>query len=177
MPCSVELNDTSKIPILTGCPSDNEYFLVIGAANGAGQGGYGVRSWLALQQCLASAISFPEIDTIVGQGNPVILPTGCTSYTINAKVLPKSVKCFIDGQRIFTVVSDQLYIDIQYSTTFVTISFFNYSIDDETVNLGLQYGQKVIIDFAVSGSTPLGINLTTEDGFDITTEDGQNITI
>ncbi len=49
MACDQEING---LPVLTGCPADTEYFLVIGASGGAGTGLYGLRSWLSLVNCL-----------------------------------------------------------------------------------------------------------------------------
>ena len=95
---------------------------------------------------------FGEIDATVGADSPIIIPTNATTYTINsANIATKSVKVYIDGSRIFPNTTDQISVDIIYTPNFVTITFFNYSIDNPTENLGLQYGMKVIIDYAVIG--------------------------
>lgn len=47
--CGKELN---TLPILGGCPSDSEYFLVVNAVGGYGAGGYALRSWGNLVLCL-----------------------------------------------------------------------------------------------------------------------------
>lgn len=47
--CGKEIN---TLPILTGCPADGEYFLVVGAAGGFGSGQYALRSWANLVTCL-----------------------------------------------------------------------------------------------------------------------------
>jgi hypothetical protein len=96
---------------------------------------------------------FNEIDAIVGVDSPIIIPANATTYTINsANIATKSVKVYIDGTRIFPNIVGQLSVDIVYTPNFVTITFFNYSLDTPTENLGLQYGMKVIIDYAISSS-------------------------
>lgn len=58
--------EISGVPILTGCPADTEYFLVMGASGGLGAGGYGRRSWLDIKNCLLDQIFGPGILTING---------------------------------------------------------------------------------------------------------------
>lgn len=60
MACGQEI---SGLPVLTGCPGDAEYVFMVGASGGAGAGGYALRSWLSLKNCL--------LDQIFGTG---ILP-------------------------------------------------------------------------------------------------------
>jgi len=93
---------------------------------------------------------FNEIDATVGVDSPIILPVGVIVYDIEvANISTNSVKVFIDGDRIFPNTTGQLSVDIIYTPNFVRITFFNYSIDNPPINLGLQYGMKVIIDYAL----------------------------
>lgn len=59
MGCGKEIN---TLPILTGCPADDEYILVMNAVGGQGAGLYGLRSWPAIRNCLLG----PGIITITG---------------------------------------------------------------------------------------------------------------
>ena len=156
MPCTIELNDTTKIPILTGCPADSEHLLFIGSIEGAGQGGYAVRTWATVKSCILSSFSFHTFETIVGVDG--ILFSGDIDYVIGQEtgtpvqnILTGSVKVTIDSSRIYPEpIVDQLYATIIFGTNnTVTINFFNFSIDNPTENLGLQYGMKVIIDYAI----------------------------
>ena len=54
------------LPILTGCPADTEYFLVMGATGGKGAGLYALRSWLTLKNCLLTQLFGDGIETING---------------------------------------------------------------------------------------------------------------
>ena len=182
MPCTIELNDTTRIPLLTGCPADGESILFIGAQGGLGQGGYAVRSWKTIKSCILGGISFATFETIVGVDG--IISVGDIDYVIGQEtgnpvqnIMSGSVKVTIDSSRIYPApIVGQIYAIIVFGVnSTVTTNFFNFSIDNPTENLGLQYGMKVIIDYAVGGATP-PLNITTEDGFDLTTEDGQNIT-
>ena len=58
--------EIAELPILTGCPADTEYFLVMGAIGGLGIGGYAKRSWLSIKNCLLDQIFGPGILTIDG---------------------------------------------------------------------------------------------------------------
>jgi len=151
--CSVEIN---QLPVLTGCPSPSEMILVSGAVGGAGAGMYALRSISNILSCISS-ITFPELNTIVGVDG--VLNSGDVTYVIGQEVdnpvqniIPQSVKVIIEGTPIYPVaVTNQIYITIVYGTNnTVTINFFNYSIDNPTENLGLQYGMKVMINYAIS---------------------------
>jgi hypothetical protein len=61
--CDQEING---LPILTGCPADTEYFLVMGATGGAGAGLYALRSWLTLKNCILAQLFGDGIETING---------------------------------------------------------------------------------------------------------------
>lgn len=156
MACTIELNDTTRIPLLTGCPADGESILFIGANGGAGAGGYAVRSWSTVKSCILSGISFRVFNTVVGVDG--LLSVGDINYIIGQEtgnpvhnIISGSVNITIDGSRIYTTaVVGQIFATISYNLdNTVTVNFFNFSIDNPSLNLGLQYGMKVIIDYAI----------------------------
>jgi hypothetical protein len=148
--CSQEI---AGLPILTGCPSNTEMFLTTGASGGVGSGGYGLRSWANLVSCFAQILSFPQINTTVGAGAEPILVQGQTVFQTAANTIAGSILVSIGGVLLTQEISNQIYIGITYDTNNVaTITFYNYSIDDPTDNLGLQNGMNVIIYYAISSS-------------------------
>lgn len=69
MGCSVEM---AGLPLLLGCPSDNEMLLVIGATGGLGTGQYALRRWGDIKKCILGTPVLPYIG-VVGRGQ--ISPT------------------------------------------------------------------------------------------------------
>lgn len=58
--------EIAGLPILGGCPSDTEYFIVTNAVGGAGVGLYGRRSWLTIKNCLLAQLFGDGIETVYG---------------------------------------------------------------------------------------------------------------
>lgn len=147
MPCSVEIN---TLPQLGGCPSDTEMFIVSGAVLGAGTGGYGLRSWATLKSCVLGGIGFPALYTVVGEGIEPVFENGDTTYTTADNTISNSIFVVISGTPIYQgELSDAIYIGVEPSENgSYEITFYNYSLDNPTVNLGLQSGMQVIIYYA-----------------------------
>lgn len=86
--CDTEL---SSFPLLSGCPSDAEYFLVGNAVGGRGVGLYGRRLWSDIRQCALSGLKFVFEQFTVGVGTPPI-NAGQTTIIINTpNIIPGSV--------------------------------------------------------------------------------------
>ena len=77
MPCSIELN---SLPIIQGCPSDNELFLVFGAIGGSGASLAGLRRWSDLKHCITFTVISPYIG-VVDRGNPNDPISGTGTFT------------------------------------------------------------------------------------------------
>lgn len=60
--CNVEL---ATLPVLSGCPDDNEWFLVGNATGGYGTYRYARRRWADLKGCMSSKVA---IRAVVGRG-------------------------------------------------------------------------------------------------------------
>ncbi len=58
--------NVNGLPVLTGCPGDDEYFMVSNAIGGWGNGKYGLRSWAQLKACVCLAIQGEGIFTVNG---------------------------------------------------------------------------------------------------------------
>jgi hypothetical protein len=137
--CDQEING---LPILTGCPSPNEYFLVIGAASGQGQGGYGLRSYSDLQVCFAPSIKFAFLQFIVGDpGSP--MNAGDSVLVINqANVIFDSVGVILGGVVLPRNDDTQWSYVPTYTANNVTIDF-----DSEVSD-----GQEFVIVYAYAAA-------------------------
>ncbi len=58
----------SSLPVLSGCPGDNETFLVGNAIGGTGPGKYGVRKWSDIKVCISASAKPPLIGVVDGGG-------------------------------------------------------------------------------------------------------------
>ena len=67
--CATEF---SSLPLLAGCPSDDEYFLVGNAIGGLGAGGYARRRYADLKACILAGLSFIPLQFEIGvSGSPM----------------------------------------------------------------------------------------------------------
>jgi hypothetical protein len=121
--CGIEAN---TLPLLTGCPADNEYFLVMNAVGGKGSGKYARRAWVDLKNCvggggggyaaLSDTISTPTTDT----------------YTNAALIGATELK--------FVIINKQLYTyedgDFSFNENVGTISFLTITLfDGDTITI------------------------------------------
>lgn len=65
MACEGE--ELSSLPLLLGCPGDDEKILVINAIGGQGAGRYALRQWSAVKACIIGDVNKPYIG-VVGRG-------------------------------------------------------------------------------------------------------------
>lgn len=63
--CGIELN---QLPLLSGCPANNEWVLFGNATGGLGEGGYARRLWGDVKACIAG--TFAPFVFVVDSGNP-----------------------------------------------------------------------------------------------------------
>lgn len=74
--CGIELSD---VPLLSGCPANNEWVLFGNATGGSGNGGYARRLWSDLKACLAG--TFNPLVFIVGRGQATDPIAGQSTWT------------------------------------------------------------------------------------------------
>lgn len=118
--CDTEL---SNLPLLSGCPGNNEYFLVGNAAGGQGIGLYGRRLWSDVKSCILSSLKFGFSQSIVGQGGSLI-PVGGLTITINqANILQDSVFVTLDGTELDRNDSTQVSYLVAYNSNNIVITF------------------------------------------------------
>jgi hypothetical protein len=141
IPCFNQYRQSADV--VGGCPLDTDVILFSDDTIQV------FRTWAGLKSCLG--VRDPnEFYTIVGQGLPIILDVGAVSYTIPNKCTPNTVKVYIDGNRKYPSECDEVYVGITYNPTNTVVFFYNYNVDNPSENLGLQYGQKIIIDYVIS---------------------------
>lgn len=120
--CAVE---GTSLPLLEGCPSDSETFLVMGAIGGVGVGKYARRSWADLKACITGSVTPPLIG-VVGGGSADDPVAGLTAFQ-NNKLIGLGAT---NSGRIQIVVDDILYtnfgtnINFSFNSTTGTISGF-----------------------------------------------------
>lgn len=135
MACGVEL---SALPLLAGCPGNNEWFLVGNATGGQGDGKYARRLYSDLKNCIASDITFIPLQFEIGQaGSP--MPAGETGLVISVNnPIEDSEIVILDNNFMEPNLSDQISYTVSYSTTEIIITF----------NQGVILGQKYFIKYA-----------------------------
>src|ERR1700690_322532 len=81
MPCSIE---GTSLPIILGCPADNELFFVSGAIGGSGAGLYGWRRWVDIKHCIVGTVIPPYVGIVDGGvNNPV---SGISTFQSNSLI-------------------------------------------------------------------------------------------
>lgn len=133
--------DFQALPKLSGCPGDNEQFLVGNAiggldASGGLTTGYAIRIWKDIRQCALKGIVFTKLQFYVGTSQ---MNGGDTVLTINvANILVDSVFITLDGPEI--PYNDPLEVSYTtaYSASKVIITF----------NTGVSTNQQYIVHYA-----------------------------
>ena len=148
MACTI---DESSLPILTGCPADNELIVVANAAggldaNGMYTVGYARRYWGDMRKCAVSAIQFKHLEFTIGNpGSP--MSNGDTELTITygtglglniTSILQDSIFITASGPEMPRDDDNQFSYDVQYNLTNVIITF----------NQGVATGQEFTLHFA-----------------------------
>lgn len=133
--CSTEF---SGLPLLAGCPSNSEYFLVGNAIGGLGIGGYARRRYADLKSCILSGLSFIPLPFEIGQpGSP--MNDGDTALVISVNnPFPNSQIVLLDNTPLTPNLSSQISYTVSYSLTEIIITF----------NQGVQDSQKYFITYA-----------------------------
>lgn len=105
--------DYSSLPILEGCPGDNETFLVGNATGGSGAGKYARRTWADIKACILSPVKLPLIGVVDGGGSddPV---SGLTAFQ-NDKLIGLGET---NNYRIQIVIDDTLYSNFGTNANF-----------------------------------------------------------
>ena len=132
--------DFQALPKLSGCPGDNEEFLVGNAVGGLDQNGnytvgYGLRIWKDIRQCVLNTLRFVKLQFYVGTSQ---MNAGDTVLTINvANILVDSVLITLDGTEL--PYNDPL--EISYTTVYSAGSVVI------TFNSPVQTNQQYIIHY------------------------------
>lgn len=148
--CDAEI---AGLPILTGCPSDNEYFIVTNAIGGAGTGLYGRRAWSDVKACILGSLKFGYLQFTIGDiGSPMLV--GSTVLTINqSSVIQSSAIVVLDDGVLPQSDNTQISYTIIYNANDIVITF----------NQGVSNLQTYQIYYAYIGSgvapvSPTGYN-------------------
>lgn len=131
--------DFTALPILSGCPGDNEQFLVGNATGGynptTGQYdlGYARRIFGDIKTCILSRLVFVPLQFTVGNmGAPIA--AGQSQFTIpQVGVLQDSMFITLDGPELPRGLNDRISYGVAYNPTNVVITF------DTPVNTGQTY--------------------------------------
>lgn len=145
MACTI---DESSLPILTGCPGDNELIVVENAvggldANGMYTVGYARRYWKDLAACAVRAIKYFFNDFVVGNGGSP-MNAGDTVLTLNFSslsitgIIIDSINISLDSGVLPRNDNTQISYLVSYNSTSVVITF----------NQAVQNGQQYIVSYA-----------------------------
>lgn len=135
MGCNVELSD---LPLLAGCPGNNEWFIVGNAVGGSGHGKYARRRYADLKSCILAGLSFVPLQFEIGQlGSPMIAGETALVITIGNPIEDSEI-VVLDNNFMEPNLSDQISYTVSYSTTEIIITF----------NQGVILGQKYFIKYA-----------------------------
>jgi|SRR5882762_293523 len=139
--------EASGLPLLTGCPTDSEYFLVGNAVGGLGLGQYGRRVWADVKACILGSLKFGLLQFKIGQsGSP--LAAGETVLTINqTNIVQFSAFVVLDGAVLPQSDNTQISYTIAYNTNDIVIAF------NQGVSNNQTYG--VYYAYIGSGSVPI----------------------
>jgi hypothetical protein len=126
--CEIEV---AGLPVLTGCPANDELFFVNNAAQGLGEFGYGQRTWLQILNCIILEFGNPylpkffQFKTVGDELTYTITPP--TDY----KVVDDSVNISLDGSELVrydddTSADERIMYDVSYEVNgTANINFYN----------------------------------------------------
>lgn len=134
--CDTEI---ASLPILSGCPGANEYFIVTNAVGGAGAGLYGRRSWQQIMTCLLDLIQQVFMQFTIGQPGAPVFTGGGTILTINQTgIISDSVWITLGGVELDRNDNTQISYQVIYNANDIVI----------TLNQSVQNSQLYIIHYA-----------------------------
>lgn len=132
--------DYASLPLLAGCPANDETILVGNAENGKGTGKYARRTYGDVKDCISSGItiSFDKLNFTVGDtGAPI--EEGDTDLIITVtNPIEDSEIVVLDNNFIVPDMTNQISYSISYSSTEIIITF----------NQAVINGQKYYIKYA-----------------------------
>ena len=115
--CSIELAD---LPLLTGCPADDEWMLFgnASAAGGRGKYGYGRRTWGTLKACIAAGGgSYAAISALIASDS--------SSYQNDALKGASELAFVIVNKQLYTYEDgDFAFNSVSGTIAFLTITLF-----------------------------------------------------
>lgn len=131
--------DFSSLPLLAGCPGDNEILMVSGAVGGAGAGKFARRRYKDIKDCIAAgAITFVPLKFTIGEvGSPMVAGETALIITVSDAIVDSEF-----------VVLDNTYIEPGETDTISYTSSFSTSEIIITFNQSVQNGQKYYIKYA-----------------------------
>lgn len=133
--CATEFD---TVPLLAGCPSDDEQFFICNAIGGLGLGGYARRRYADIKACIATAINFVPLQFEIGQsGSPMVQDDTILTITV-ANPITNSQIVVLDNNLLIPNLSTQISYTVSYSTTEIIITFNQPVVD----------GQKYFITYA-----------------------------
>ena len=118
--CDVE---ASSLPVLSGCPTDNEYFLVGNAAGGQGLGQYGRRLWSDVRKCALAGLNYEFKQFTVGKSGSPIAAGQTTIIVSQAGIIPQSVFITSAGPELPQDDDTQVSYDVTISPSNMVIIF------------------------------------------------------
>lgn len=145
MACTI---DESALPILTGCPGNNELIVVAGAVGGLDANdnfttGYARRRWQDLAACAVQAINYFFKSFVIGQSGSPMNP-GDTVLTLTysslgiISIVTDSVSLALEGSVLPRNDNTQVSYTVAYNPTNVIITF----------NQGVANNQSYILSYA-----------------------------
>lgn len=125
--------DLAGLPLLSGCPADNEWLLVGNAvggldANGQYTIGYARRLWSDLRKCAVTSVKFKFTQFTIGQGGSLMNP-GDTQLVLNygglgiTGILQDSMFITLDASELPRTDTNVISYGIVYNLTNATINF------------------------------------------------------
>lgn len=133
--CDIE---ASSLPILSGCPTNNEYFLVGGAAGGQGVGQYGRRLWSDIRMCALAGLNFVFKQFTVGQSGSLISAGQTTIVISTTGIIAQSFLITSAGPELPQDDVSQISYDLTISPSNAVIIF----------NTPVQDGMQFILHYA-----------------------------
>lgn len=140
--------DLAGLPLLSGCPADNEWVLVGNAVggldiNGQFTIGYARRLWGDLRKCAVGSIKFKFTQFIIGQPGSLMNP-GDTQLVLNfaglgiTSIIQDSVFITLDSGELPRENTDRLSYGVVYNSGDVTIN----------LEAGVTNGQLYVLHYA-----------------------------
>lgn len=141
--------DLAGLPLLSGCPADNEWFLVGNAIggqdiNGQFTIGYARRLWGDLRKCAVASIKFKFTQFTIGQSGSLMNP-GDTQLILNfsnlgiSGILKDSVFITLDASELARELTDRISYGVVYNSADVTINFDAGVANNQTYILHYAY--------------------------------------